>query len=401
MIYVVFMVPGLMSQIGMDHGAAFTATCLAAGLGSLIMGLFANYPLVVAPGIGATGFFTAVVVGAMEYGWQSALGAVFVAGLLFFVLSLLKIRDWTVLAVPNSLKAAIAAGIGFQLAVFGLRSVGILADDPTLLTGLGDPTSVPALLTLFGFFALVMLYAFGVPGAAAMVIFGLAGLGVVIGLTPLGDIFALPANPLPGMFAMNLSGAFDLGLLGAILAFLLRDIFDTSGTLLAVSRRTELAGEQGRLPRVGRVLVADSIATMLGALLGTPGAGTHPESAAGIATGGRTGLTALAAGLLFLACLFLEPLAATVQAYATAPVLLFVAFWLARPLGDIDWEDLSEYAPAALTTIAIPLTNSITDGIGFGFIAYTGIKALTGRTGELYPAVLALTGIFAVMFWMA
>lgn len=398
MVYIAFVNPSILAEAGMDHGAVFVATCVAAAVGSLIMGLWANYPIALAPGMGLNAFFAFGVVLGMGHAWETALGAVFIAGVLFFLLSVFKIREWIINAIPHGLKLAIAAGIGLFLALIGLKNAGIVVDHPATLVGLGNLGSATALLAIGGFLVMGALDARKVPGAIVIAILLTTVVGVAAGISPFGGVMSMPPSVLPTLFAMDLVGALDGALISVIFAFLFVDLFDTAGTLISVAHRGGMLDKDGKLPRLGRALMSDSIATVVGAAVGTSTTTSYIESVAGVKAGGRTGLTAVVVALLFLLCLFFAPLAGTIPAYATAPALLLVACLMVRGLAEVDWDDVTEYAPAVITAIAMPLTFSIADGIGFGFISYAALKVLSGRYSEAPPAVIILAGLFVVKF---
>ncbi|WP_029014775.1 NCS2 family permease [Niveispirillum irakense] len=399
MAYIVFVNPQILSAAGMDSGAVFVATCVAAALGSAIMGLYANYPIAQAPGMGLNAYFAFTVVGQMGYTWQVALGAVFLSGILFIILSVLPVREAVVNAIPKSLKLAISAGIGLFLAIIALENAGIIQAHPVTLVTLGDLTKPPAILAAGGFILLCALVARRVTGAVIITILAVAVIGMATGVSPFsGQIVSLPPDPSPTFLAMDLKGALNIGLITVVFAFFFVDLFDTAGTLVGVAHRAGLLDEQGRLPRLKRALFADAAATTVGAALGTSTVTSYIESASGTNVGGRSGLTAVTVAVLFLACLFLAPLAANIPAYATAPALLYIACLMARGLSEIDWEEVTEYAPAVVTTITMPLSYSIAHGIAFGFIAYAGVKILAGRWREPGPVVLLLAALFLAKF---
>lgn len=398
MAYIMFVNPQILGDAGMDKGAVFVATCLGAALGTAIMGLYANYPVALAPGMGLNAYFTYGVVNGMGYSWQVALGAVFISGCLFLILSVLPVREWIINSIPRGLKFAIAAGIGFFLAIIGLKNAGIVVAHPATLVALGNLKSAPALLACLGFLAIIALEARRIPGALMIAILGITAAGVIMGVSPGGGLIAMPPSLSPTFLAMDVRGALSIGLVAIIFAFFMVDLFDNAGTLIGVAQRGGLLDSQGRLPRIGKALVADSVATMGGAVLGTSTVTSYIESAAGINAGGRTGLTALTVAVLFLLGLFFAPLAGIIPAYATAPALVFVACLMARGLAEIAWDDITESAPALVTAIAMPLTFSIATGIGLGFIVYTAGKILSGRFSEVNPAVLIISIAFVVKF---
>ena len=398
MAYIAFANPAMLADAGMDFGAVFVATCLAAAIGTAIMGLHANYPVALAPGMGLNAFFAYGVVLGMGHSWQVALGVVFVSGVLFMILSLLPVREWIVDSIPKTLKLAISAGIGLFLGIIALRNAGIVVDDPVTLVGLGNLHSAAPLLAVGGFVLIIALDRRGVPGAIMLGILATTALGVGLGVSEWKGIASLPPDPSPTLLQLDVGGALELSLIAVVFSFLFIDLFDTAGTLVGVSHRAGLLDAEGRLPRLGRALLADSSATVAGALLGTSTTTSYIESAAGIKAGGRTGLCAVTVALLFLLCLFFSPLAQTVSAYATAPALLFVACLMARGLAELDWEDPTEYAPAVVTALAMPLTFSISDGIGLGLITYAVAKLLSGGLRACPPAVLMIALLFALRF---
>lgn len=399
MVYIIFVNPQILSAAGMDHGAVFVATCVAAAIGSAIMGLYANYPIAQAPGMGLNAYFAFTVVGQMGYSWQVALGAVFLSGILFIILSVLPVREAVVNAIPRTLKLAISAGIGLFLAIIALENAGLIQAHPVTLVTMGDLSKPPALLAAGGFIILCALAARKVTGAVIITILAVAIIGMVSGVSPFsGQIMSLPPDPSPTFLAMDLSGAFSIGLISVVFAFFFVDLFDTAGTLVGVAHRAGLLDKDGKLPRLRQALFADAAATTVGAALGTSTVTSYIESAAGTNVGGRSGLTAVTVAVLFLACLFFAPLAANIPAYATAPALLYIACLMARGLSEVDWEDVTDYAPAVMTAITMPLTYSIAHGIAIGFIAYAGIKILAGRGREVGALVLILAGLFLLKF---
>jgi len=386
--YIVFVNPSILAESGMDRGAVFVATCLAAAIGTAIMGLYANYPIALAPSMGLNAYFTYGVVLGMGHTWQVALGAVFVSGILFLILSVLPVREWIINSIPRSLKIAISAGIGLFLAIIALKNAGIVVDHPATLVTMGDLAKPEPVLAVIGFFSIAVLTARGVPGSIIISILGVTVIGVALGITDNQGVVSMPPSVAPTFAQMDIAGALEIGLITIVFAFLFVDLFDTAGTLVGLAHRAGMLDERGRLPRLKKALVADSTATIAGAALGTSTTTSYIESAAGINAGGRTGLTAITVAALFLACLFHSPLAGTIPAYATAPALLFVACLMVRGLAEIDWDDITDVAPAVIAAIAMPLTFSIASGIGFGFITYVAVKVLAGRHKEVGPGHL-------------
>lgn len=398
MAYIIFVNPMILADAGMDKGAVFVATCLAAAAGTAIMGLVANYPIALAPGMGLNAFFTYGVVLGMGHSWQVALGAVFMSGSIFLVLSVLPIREWIINAIPQSLKMAISAGIGLFLGIIALKNAGIVVDNPATLVGLGDVTAPTTLIAIGGFVVMVALDRMKVPGAIIIAILGAAIAGMLLGISEFGGIVSAPPSIAPTFLALDIPGALDVGLVSIVFAFLFVDLFDTAGTLIGVAHRAGLLDSEGRLPRLRNALLADSVATIAGATLGTSTTTSYIESAAGIKAGGRTGLTALTVAVLFLLGLFFAPLAGSIHAYATAPALLFVACMMARGLAELDWDDVTEYVPAVTAALAMPFTFSIANGIAFGFVSYAAIKLVSGRWSEAGPAVYVLAVLFVMKF---
>lgn len=398
MAYIAFVNPTILADAGMDKGAVFVATCLAAAFGSALMGLLANYPVALAPGMGLNAYFTYGVVKGLGHTWETALGAVFLSGLLFLVVSATPLREWVINAIPRSLKLAIAAGIGLFLAIIGMKSAGIVVAHPATLVTIGDLKTPQAILAVLGFLAIAALDARRVPGAILIGVLAVAGLGVVIGVSRIEGVASLPPSVAPVLFKLDIAKALEIGLLGIVFTFFFVDVFDNTGTLLAVAYKAGLVEPDGTLPRARRALMADAAAAMAGAALGTSTTTNYIESAAGVNAGGRTGLTAVTVALLFLLALFLAPLAASVPAFATAPALVYVACLMMSAVSGIAFEDTTEYVPAVVTIAAMPLTFSIAHGIAFGFIAYAGIKLLAGRLAEIPPAVAVLALLFVAKF---
>jgi adenine/guanine/hypoxanthine permease len=398
MAYIMFVNPMILGDAGMDKGAVFVATCLGSAIGTLIMALYANYPLALAPGMGLNAYFTYGVVKGMHYPWQVALGAVLLSGVLFLVLSLTHIREWIAQAIPQSQKMAISAGIGLFLGIIALKNAGIVTGSPETLVTLGDIRTPATVLAVAGFLAMVALEARRVPGAIIIAVLAVTAIGVATGVSPFAGTFSLPPSLAPTFLKLDVAGALDIGLVTIVFAFFFVDLFDNTGTLVGVAYRAGLVDRSGHIPRLGRAFIADSVATIAGAVLGTSTVTSYIESAAGVRAGGRTGLVGVVVAALFLLSLFLAPLAGTVPAYATAPALFYVACLMTRGLAEVDWEDVTEYAPAVVTAVTMPLTFSIANGIAFGLIAYAAAKLLSGRLPSL--AVVVLAFLFLVKFVM-
>ncbi len=398
MAYIIFVNPSILADAGMDRGAVFTATCLAAAIGTAFMGLYANYPIALAPGMGLNAYFTYGVVKGMGHSWETALGAVFLSGILFLIVSLTRIREWVIDSIPLSLKLAIAAGIGLFLAIIGLKTAGIITASPATLVTIGDLNRTTVVLAVLGFLVMAALDARKIPGAIIISILAVTAAAIALGLAKFNGIFSPPPSIGPVLLKMDLAKALEIGLIGIVFTFFFVDVFDNTGTLVAVAHKAGLVDAEGKLLRINRALVVDSTSAMVGAALGTSTTTSYIESASGVNAGGRTGLTAVTVACLFVAALFLAPLAGTIPAFATAPALVYVACLMMTSVKSIDFEDATEYVPAIVTIAAMPLTFSIAHGIAFGFITYTGLKVLTGRWKDLSAAVAVLAVIFVVKF---
>lgn len=398
MSYIIFINPAILSQAGMDKGAVFVATCLAAAFGSALMGLLANYPIALAPGMALNTYFTFSVVLGSGYHWQVALGAVFLSGLIFLTLSIFPIREYLINSIPKSIKVAIVAGIGLFLGMIGFKSAGIITGNPATLVTLGNLHQPETLLAILGFILIIGLDALGVITSIIISILFITFLGMILGYNSFHGIISMPPSLLPTFMQMDIKGALSLGLFNIIFAFLFVDLFDNTGTLIGVAYRAGFMKKSDKLPRLGRALLADSMAAIASAILGTSTTTSYLESTVGVKVGGRTGLMAVIVSILFLLALFFSPLAESIPYYATAPALIYVACLMAHAFSDIDWNDVTEYTPAVITAITMPLTFSIADGISFGFITYTAIKLFSGRYRELNWTVIILTLAFILKF---
>ncbi|MDF3605190.1 NCS2 family permease [Paracoccus sp. DMF-8] len=400
MAYIIFVNPDILSTTGMDRNAVFVATCLAAALGSLVMGLLANWPIGMAPGMGLNAFFAFTVVGAMGFTWQQALGAVFISGVIFLLLTVSGIRTWLVAGIPHSMRSAIAAGIGMFLGLIALKNAGLVVDNPATLVGLGDMTAAPALLTLLGLFMIAALDALKVRGAILIGILVITAISIALGISQFGGIMSTPPSIAPTFLQLDIMGALTAGIFHVILVLVLVEVFDATGTLVGVAKRAGLLkdGPVHKNPGLGKALLADSTAIVAGSMIGTSSTTAYVESASGVAAGGRTGLTAVVVACLFLLATFFSPLAGSVPAHATAPALLFVAGLMMREFSDIDWQDITESTPAMLTAVMMPFTYSIANGLAFGFISYAVIKLATGRVRDVHPATWVIAGLFVIRF---
>jgi adenine/guanine/hypoxanthine permease len=397
MAYIIFVNPSILGDAGMPKDAVFVATCVAAALGSLIMGLYANYPIAMAPGMGLNAYFAYVVVKGMGYSWEIALGAVFVSGCLFILVSVFKLREMIVNGIPHSIRTAITVGIGMFLGLIALRSAGIVVANPATLVGVGDLHQAPPLLAILGFFVIVALDKLRVKGAILIGILLVTTLSFFFAGNKFNGLVSAVPSIMPTFGKLDVMGALSVGILNVVLVFFLVELFDATGTLMGVANRAGLL-KNGKMERLNKALLADSVAIAAGSVMGTSSTTAYIESAAGVQAGGRTGLTAVAVALLFLACLFISPLAAVVPAYATAPALLYVACLMLRELVDIDWNDSTESIPAAIAALTMPFTYSIALGVAFGFIAYAALKLLTGRAKEVRIIVWLIAAVFMFKF---
>ncbi len=398
MSYIVFVNPSILAETGMAPAAVTAATCLAAAVGSMGMGLWARHPIALAPGMGINAYFTYGVVLGMGVAWQTALGAVFLSGAVFLLLTLVGLRQRIVEAIPRELYHATAAGIGLFLALIGLRNAGLIVDDPATLVTLGDLSQPATLLAIAGLLGIAAMLAWGVRAAMLLGILGGAAVAVVSGIAEWRpgslDISAIGQTA----FKLDIAGAFELGLLEIVFVFLFVDFFDTVGTILAVTTRAGLIDRDGQIPRLGRMLTVDSSATMIGALSGTSTTTCYIESSAGVAAGGRSGLTAVVVGVLFLLALPLAPVIGLIPAAATAPALILVGSMMAGAVREINWDDVTISVPAFLTLLTIPLTYSIANGLAIGFLAYDALKILRGEGGKVPWLTHALAALFLARF---
>jgi adenine/guanine/hypoxanthine permease len=398
MVYIVFVNPQILGNAGMDKGAVFVATCIAAAVSTLVMALYANYPIALAPGMGLNAFFAFTVVLTMKYSWQQALAAVFCSGVIFFVISVFRIREYIINAIPRNLKLAISAGVGLFLGIIALEESKIVVASPATLVTLGDLRNPVAMLCLLGLVLITALNYRRVAGGTLIGILAVTVIGIPLGLASYGGLVSAPPSLKPTLLQLDFSRLGEVSFLIVVFSFLFVDVFDNAGTLIGVTHQAGLADAEGNLPRMKQALIADSFAAMFGSLIGTSTTTSYIESAAGVAAGGRTGLTALFVALFFLAALFFAPLAGMVPAYASAAALLYVACVMARGLSQIDWNDMTEAVPAVVAAITMPLTYSIATGIGLGFITYALAKLIAGKLSDAKPAVLVLALLFAVKF---
>ncbi|TCT15672.1 AGZA family xanthine/uracil permease-like MFS transporter [Natranaerovirga pectinivora] len=410
MAYILIVNPNILSTTGMDRGALFTATALASIIGTLIMAIAANYPFALAPGMGLNAYFAYYV--ATQYGWEIALTAIFVEGLIFIVLTLINVREAIFNTIPNSLKYGVGAGIGLFIALIGFKNAGIITASPATYITLGDITHVTVVLAVIGVILTAILVSRKVKGAILIGILATYVLGIIAQLTgwyvvnadigqydliPNGIIGSIPSISTIAL-QFDFSNFFSLDFFVVVFAFLFVDLFDTLGTLIGVSSKAGYLDEQGRLPRAKQALLADAIATTAGAVLGTSTTTTYVESAAGVADGGRTGLTAVVTAIFFGLALFFSPIFLAIPGFATAPALIIVGFYMLDSIKKIDFDDYTEAIPAFLAIIAMPFTFSISEGISFGIISYTLIKLFTGKAKDVNWLMYILTILFILYY---
>ena len=408
MSYIIFVNPYLLSKTGMDHGSVFMATCIAAAIGTLVMAFVANYPVGLAPGMGLNAFFAftiaaPVAAGGFGYTWQEALGAVFVSGVVFFILTATGLRSWIINGIPKSLRASIGAGIGLFLAFIGLSNpeVGIIAKNDATIVSLGDLKSTGALYAMLGFFLIVVLDNFKVKGAILISILAVAILSALMGHTEFKGIVSAPPSLEPTFFQLSFEKVLHGSFIQILIALVLVELFDATGVLMSVAKRGGLLNEE-KVPnakkRFNRALFADSTAILSGSLLGTSSVTAYVESTSGVQAGGRTGLTALAVAACFILAIFFSPLAASIPAYATAPALVYIAGLMLRELTEVDWDSPTDSIPAALLVLGIPFTYSIAEGFAFGFISFVVLKLGTGKYKDIHPATYIIAALFLLKF---
>ncbi|RQQ47288.1 NCS2 family permease [Burkholderia stagnalis] len=398
MAYIIFVNPAILGDAGMPKESVFVATCLVAALASVIMGLYANYPIACAPGMGLNAYFAYTVVKGMGFTWQAALGAVFISGCLFLLVTLFRVREAIVNGIPKSLRISITAGIGLFLGIISLKTSGVIVGSPATLVTLGDLHKPTTILSIIGFFTIVTLDHLRVRGAILIGILGVTILSFFFGGNEFHGVFSAPPSIDATLFKLDIGAALSTGVINVILVFFLVELFDATGTLMGVANRAGLLVE-GKMGRLNKALLADSTAIVAGSVLGTSSTTAYIESASGVQAGGRTGVTAITVAVLFLACLFIAPLAGVVPGYATAPALLYVSCLMLRDMVDVPWDDATEAVPAALTALLMPFTYSIANGVAFGFIAYGGLKLLTGQVKQVRPIVWIIAAVFLFRFF--
>ena len=398
MAYIIFVNPQIMEVSGMDKGAIFVGTCLAAAIACLVMGIFANWPIGLAPGMGLNAFFTYTVVGEMGYSWEIALGAVFIAGILFFIISVTNLRSWMISSIPMNLRIAMGAGVGLFIGIIGLKSGGIIiANDATLLA-LGDFSKIETVLAALGFLIIAALSTRKIPGAIIIGILIITMIAVAADLIKFNGVISSPPSIAPTLLKLDILGALNIGMLTVIMSFLFVNLFDTTGTLVGVATRANLLDENGEAENLDKALKADSGASIFGTFFGCSPVTSYVESSAGVEAGGRTGLTAVIVGFLFILSMFLSPLASIIPAYATAGALIYVAILMLGGIEKLNWNTVTELLPALIILIMIPLTFSIADGIALGFLSYVVLKITNGELKNISSAAWFLTLIFISKF---
>ena len=398
MSYIIFVNPQIMSSTGMDFGAVFVGTCLAASIACLIMGFIANWPVGLAPGMGLNAFFTYSVVGEMGYSWETALGAVFLSGILFFIMSVTPLRKWMIDSIPTNLRIAMASGVGFFIGFIGLKNGGIIISNDATFLSLGDFSNIETLLSALGFLLIAILTIRNIKGSIIISILVITLISLTSGLVEFNGIISYPPSLSPVFLKLDIIGAIDITMISIIASFLFVNLFDTTGTLFGVATRANFIDEKGKISNLDKALKCDSSTSIIGTFFGCAPVTSYVESSSGIESGGRTGLTAITIGFLFLFSIFLSPLASIVPSYATSGALIYVSFLILSGLQKLDWTDLSELIPSLIIVVMIPLTFSIADGISLGFIAFIVMKIASGNIKTISSGSWFLTLIFVSKF---
>ncbi|EJL8811710.1 adenine permease AdeP [Salmonella enterica] len=396
MVYIVFVNPQILGVAGMDTSAVFVTTCLIAAFGSILMGLFANLPVALAPAMGLNAFFAFVVVQAMGLPWQVGMGAIFWGAVGLLLLTIFRVRYWMIANIPVSLRVGITSGIGLFIGMMGLKNAGVIVANPETLVSIGNLTSHSVLLGVLGFFIIAILASRNIHAAVLVSIIVTTLLGWMMGDVHYNGIVSAPPSVTSVVGHVDLAGSFNLGLAGVIFSFMLVNLFDSSGTLIGVTDKAGLADEKGKFPRMKQALFVDSISSITGAFVGTSSVTAYIESSSGVSVGGRTGLTAVVVGILFLLVIFLSPLAGMVPPYAAAGALIYVGVLMTSSLARVNWQDLTESVPAFITAVMMPFSFSITEGIALGFISYCVMKIGTGRLRDLSPCVVIVALLFVL-----
>ena len=398
MSYIIFVNPQIMSSTGMDFGAVFVGTCLAAAIACFIMGFVANWPVGLAPGMGLNAFFTYSVVGEMGYSWETALGAVFLSGILFFIMSATPLRKWMIDSIPTNLRIAMASGVGFFIGFIGLKNGGIIVSNDATFLSLGDFSNIETLLSALGFLLIAILTIRNIKGSIIISILIITLLSLTLGLVEFNGLISYPPSLSPVFLHLDIIGAIDVAMISVIASFLFVNLFDTTGTLFGVATRANFIDDKGNISNLDKALKCDSSTSIIGTFFGCAPVTSYVESSSGIEAGGRTGLTAITIGFLFLFSIFLSPLASVVPSHATSGALIYVSFLILSGLQKLDWEDLSELIPSLIIIVMIPLTFSIADGISLGFIAFIVMKIASGNIKLISSGAWFLTIIFVSKF---
>ncbi len=398
MVYIIIVNPDIMSGSGMDKDAIFVGTCLAAAIACIFMGLFANWPIGLAPGMGLNVFFTSTVVGEMGYEWPVALGAVFIAGILFFLISITNLRRWMIDSIPFNLRIAIGAGVGLFIGFLGLQKGGIIINDDNVLVKLGDFASIETLLAALSFIIILVLGKRKIPGEIIIGILTTTLIAFLLGMVSYGGVFSKPPDISPTLMRLDILGALDVAMISVIMSFLFVNLFDTTGTLIGVASRANLLNDEGEAKNLDKALKADSSASIFGTFFGCSPVTSYVESSAGVEVGGRTGLTAVIVGVLFIFAIFLAPLSKMVPEYATAGALLYVCFLMLSGMQNLNWNNSKELIPALIIMVMIPLTFSIANGIALGFLVYIVLKISSGELYKISSGAWFLTIIFISNF---
>ena len=398
MAYIIFVNPQIMALSGMDQGAIFVGTCLAAAIACFVMGFFANWPIGLAPGMGLNAFFTYTVVGEMGYSWEVALGAVFLAGVLFFIMSITSLRAWMISSIPLNLRIAMGAGVGLFIGLIGLKNGGIIVGNQATLLSLGEFSQIETLLAAIGFLIISILSVRKVTGAIIIGILTTTLIAYFVGLIEFNGIVSYPPEIAPTFMKLDILGALNLGMLTIIMSFLFVNLFDTTGTLLGVATRANLISNDEKSDGLNKALKADSSASIFGTFFGCSPVTSYVESSAGVEAGGRTGLTSIVVGLLFLFAMFLSPLASIIPTYATAGALIYVAILMLSGMEKLNWSSTAELLPALVIIVMIPLTFSIADGIALGFLTYVFLKIFNGEYKDIGSGAWFLTLVFISKF---
>ena len=398
MAYIIFVNPQMMAASGMDIGASFVGTCIAASIACIAMGVYANWPVGLAPGMGLNAFFTYTVVGEMGYSWEVALGAVFLAGILFFIMSVTPLRQWMLESIPFNLRIAMGAGVGLFIGIIGLKSGGIITSNEATLLSMGDLAKPETLLAMVSFLVIAVLSIRKIPGAIVIGIFLVTSIALALNLIKFNGIVSSPPSLMPVLLKLDIYQAFDLAMISIIMSFLFVNLFDTAGTLVGVANQAKLINADGGIDNLDKALKADSSSSAVGSLLGCSPVTSYVESSAGIEAGGRTGLTAVTVGILFLLAIFFAPLATMIPAYATSGALIYVAILMLSSMEKLNWTDLSDLLPALVIIVMMPLTFSIANGIALGFLSYVIIKIFLGQLKAISSGAWFLTIIFLSKF---